>query len=32
MYEYPNPNVPIPVYVFKVYGRNFALEILNIVF
>ena len=32
MYEYPNPNTPIRVYVFKVYGRNFALQIPNIVF
>jgi len=32
MYEYPNPNTPIRVYVFKVYDHNFALQILNITF
>lgn len=32
MYEYANPNAPIRVYVFKVYNRDFALQILIITF
>jgi hypothetical protein len=32
MYEYPNLNTPIRVYVFKVYDHNFALQILNVTF